>query len=112
MGAISTNDNIHWSKWFIVGASALGALSAAISSEFRVRQMIALREEGRSDIEDLLAFARDKLAQYADSPAERFQIKDTVRTQFSELEKRQGKIFAELHHRDGKSTDSIAKDLV
>jgi hypothetical protein len=106
IGAISTASNIGWSKWVIVGASALGALSAAISSEFRVRQMIALREEGRAEAADLLALARDKLAEHADNPAERFKLKDVIRSRLTELEKQQGRIFSELHHREPKDRES------
>jgi hypothetical protein len=73
-------------KWIVVAATILTAASSLILTQMKVEEMEDLRERGRIEASKIAMYARQKLPELADNPAQLSAVKDEVRAMINKLD--------------------------
>jgi type VI protein secretion system component VasK len=88
-GVITPEVFSSWGRWLILGASTLAAMSTAILTQLKVREMKEARETALLETEKLFAYAKQKFDEFAEDRKRINQIKDEIRDRIDAMERDQ-----------------------
>jgi len=89
LAAALDKDYIAQEKWILVGAAVLSAAASELLTQFKVREMEELREEGHLEAEAIAAEVEQKLIELRDDQAKLSEFMDKIRARIAALDKKQ-----------------------
>jgi hypothetical protein len=107
---IDTKDFRGWAKVLLIVLPALGSLAAGLLVQFRVYDLLRIREEGRLDFQELVTRGRIMLAK-ARSDEECADIHEQLLARASEIERSQSQRFFALNRSDFIAAFRAPRDL-